>query len=87
MKKLPRKFKFPFGRGKITEEVSIKCPHWEPTIQLLEFDNGEKVLRFCYYHGNRFGRSPMMVNEKDFNRLVKAARKSRKINEILKSAF
>ena len=85
MRKLPRNFKFPWGKGKISEEVSIKCPHWEPTIQLLEFENGEKVLRFCYYHGNRFGRSPMMVSEKDLKRLMKAARKSKKINKMLKS--
>ena len=84
MRKLPREFKMLFGKGKIIEEIFIKCPHWEPTIQLLKFDTGEEILRFCYYHGNRFGRSPMMVSEKDWKRILKAARKTKKIRKILK---
>lgn len=45
------------------EEVSGVTPWHEPTIQLLEYDDGSQALRFCYYRGPRFGRGPMMVNE------------------------
>ena len=83
-RKLPRKFQLPFGKGKITEEVSILCPHWEPTLQLLEFDKGEKALRICYYHQNRFGRSPLIIDKKDWKRLMKEVNKNKKIRKILK---
>lgn len=83
MRKLPRPFKMPFGKGKIIEEVSILCKHHEPTIQILSFDSGEKILRFCYYNGNRFGRSPLMISENDWKRLKKAAKQCKEINSIL----
>ena len=44
MRKIPRSFKMPFGSGMIVEEVSITSKYHEPTIQLLKFDNGDKVL-------------------------------------------
>ena len=83
MRKIPRTFKLPFGKGKIIEEVSIQCPHWEPTIQLLEFEHGEKALRFCYYHGKQFGRSPMIVSNKDWRKLMREVRKTEQIRNIL----
>ena len=52
MRKLPRPFKMPWGKGMVIDEVSISSQYHEPTIQLLEFDNGDKLLRFCSYsHG------------------------------------
>ena len=44
-------------------------PHWEPTIQLLRYEDGEETLRFCYYHGARFGRGPMIVSGEDLKEL------------------
>ena len=86
-RKLTRKFEFHFGKGVITEEVSIKCPYHEPTIQLLEFESGEKSLRFCVYHGNRFSRVPLIIEVKDLKRLKKEINKSIKIKDIFENAF
>jgi len=82
-RKLPRKFEFPFGKGNIIEEVSIKSEYHEPTIQLLEFDSGEKSIRFCFYHGSRFGRAPLLIDEKDLKLLKIAAQKSKQIKKML----
>ncbi len=39
----------PWGSGQVVEEISIQCPHWEPTAQLMEYEDGSRSLRFCYY--------------------------------------
>ena len=71
MRKIPRPFKMPWGKGMVIDEVSISSQYHEPTIQLLEFDNGDKLLRFCSYSHGRFSRSPLMIDEKDLRRLGK----------------
>ena len=75
-RKLPRPFSFPWGGGQVVEEVSVMRSHWEPTIQLLRYEDGEESLRFCYYHGPRFGRGPMMVSVEDLKELKAQARDS-----------
>ena len=47
MRKIPRPFKMPWGGGMVVEEVIVSKYH-EPTIQLLQFDSGDKVIRFCW---------------------------------------
>ena len=84
MRKLPRKFEFHFGKGLITEEVSINCKYHDPSIQLLEFDSGEKALRFCVYHGKRFSRVPLIIDIKDFKKLSKEINKSKVIRKVMK---
>ncbi len=64
------------------EEVSIECPHWEPAIQLMEYDDGSRSLRFCYYSETRFGRGPMMLNEEDIDRMASAIGESRPIKDL-----
>jgi hypothetical protein len=44
-RELPRKLEFHWGQGWVTEEASVKTLHHEPTIQLLEYESGESVLR------------------------------------------
>ena len=83
MRKLPRPFKMPWGKGMVIDEVSISSKYHEPTIQLLEFDNGDKLLRFCSYSHGRFSRSPLMIDEKDLRRLGKAAAKSKQIRKLM----
>ncbi len=73
----------PWGKGMVVDEVSISSKYHEPTIQLLEFDNGDKLLRFCSYSHGRFSRSPLMIDEKDLRRLVKAAAKSKQIRKLI----
>ena len=83
MRKVPRPFKLSFGSGMIIEEVSITSKYHEPTIQLLKFDNGKKVIRFCYYNKGRFNRSPLMIDEKDLAKLGKMIKKEKDISKLI----
>ena len=88
---LPRKFAFPFGSGKITEEVYIQCPHWEPTIQYLEFNSGhakgERAVRFCVYQNGKFSRMPLVLGQKDAQRLGKELKNTTKLKTFFKHLF
>jgi len=83
MRKVPRAFKMPFGSGMIVEEASITSKYHEPTIQLLKFDNGDKVIRFCSYNKGRFSRSPLMIDEKDLRKLGNMIRKEKEIQKFI----
>ena len=84
MRKVPRPFKMPWGKGMVVEEASISSRYHEPTVQLLEFDNGHKVIRFCSYNEGRFSRSPLMIDEKDLKRLGKAIVKGKEIRKFIR---
>ena len=61
---VPRSFKLHWGSGFVAEEASIQTEHHEPCIQLLDFDDGTRSLRFCYYNlTGRFQRSPLIMGE------------------------
>ena len=83
MRKVPRPFKMPWGKGMVVEEASISSRYNEPTVQLLEFDNGHRVIRFCSYNEERFNRSPLMIDEKDIEKLGTALRKKKEIRKLL----
>ena len=83
MKKVPRPFKLSFGSGMIVEEASITSKYHEPTIQLLKFDNGNKVIRFCSYNKGRFNRSPLMIDEKDLRKLGNMIKKEKDISKLI----
>ncbi len=74
----------PWGSGEIIEEVSIQSPHWEPTIQLMEYEDGSRSLRFCYYSGGRFGRGAMMLGEEDLERMAQALEGTELIGRMLR---
>ena len=83
MRKIPRPFKMPFGSGKIVEEASITSKYHEPTIQLLKFDNGNKVIRFCSYNKGKFSRSPLMIDEKELRKLGNAIKKEKELSKFV----
>jgi len=83
MRKIPRPFKMPFGSGKIVEEASITSKYHEPTIQLLKFDNGNKVIRFCSYNKGKFSRSPLMIDEKELRMLGNAIKKEQELSKFI----
>lgn len=60
-----RRFKLTFGEGRIVAEASAPCPDLTVVIQLLEFDDGARALRFAHYHGPRFGRDPLVLREEE----------------------
>jgi hypothetical protein len=76
---LPRKFSFRWGSGFIVEEVSVRCSikdngrehSWEPTIQLLQYDDDSIDVRFCVYSNGKFTRMPPIMDEKAIKELAK----------------
>ena len=83
MRKVPRPFKMPFGKGMVVEEASITSKYHEPTIQLLKFDNGDKVIRFCSYNKGKFNRSPLMIDEKDLRKLANAIKREKEMSKLI----
>ncbi len=83
MRMIPRPFKMPFGNGMVVEEASITSRYHEPTVQLLQFDNGNRAIRFCSYNKGRFSRSPLMIDEKDMRKLGSAIKKEKEISELI----
>ena len=47
---VPRPFKLHWGSGQIVEEATHAGEHHEASLQLLEFEDGEIEIRFCYYN-------------------------------------
>jgi len=73
-RKVPRKFSLHFGSGVVAEEATYSGEHHEPTIQLLDFTEGEAagtvLLRFCSYnHRGGFQRDPLLMSEQDIEAL------------------
>ncbi len=83
MRKIPRPFKMPFGNGMVVKEVSITSQYHEPTVQLLQFDNGNRVIRFCSYNKGRFSRAPLMIDEKDLRKFGSAIKKEKEIYKFI----
>ena len=73
-----------WGAGNVVEEVSAGTPHHEPSIQLLEFDDGSLTLRFCYYHGPCFGRGPLMIDTEYLPQLAEALQDAPRTHALLK---
>lgn len=74
-KETQKRFSLHWRSGIIEEEVQITTLYHRPTIQLLKFLEGEAAgtyeVRFCHYdHHGHFQRSPLILDEKDFRRLL-----------------
>ena len=85
-REVPRPFAFHWGGGQIVEEASFSGQYTEPSIQLLEYDEGGYGIRFCYYSlDGRFQRSPMMIDSgATLEGLREAVRKTPKLRALLK---
>jgi len=83
MRKIPRPFKMPWGNGMVVQEASITSKYHEPTVQLLQFDNGDRAIRFCSYNKGRFSRVPLMIDEKDLQKLGSAIKKEKEIYKFI----
>lgn len=78
-----------WGGGMITEEASFTSPWAEPTIQLMEYTDGEVAgswsIRFCSFsHKGQFQRSPLMINEDGIEAMREALRGTPKLWAILR---
>ena len=81
---VPRPFEMHWGGGFVVEEASVETPHHEPTIQLLEFEDGSQTLRFCYYNGTRCGRGSLMISEEFLEPFAEGLRDAPRIRELLR---
>lgn len=85
---VPRPFAFHWGGGMIAEEAAFTGEYAEPSIQLLEYQDGEGEygIRFCYYSlDGRFQRSPMMIDSTETLEGLRAAlRRTPKLRALLK---
>jgi hypothetical protein len=81
---VPRPFELPWGKGRITAEASIETPFNEPTIQLLEFDDGARAVRFCLCHQGDLLDKPVIIDEADVPRLKRAIHQSPALVALLK---
>jgi hypothetical protein len=77
------------GKGEIVEEATYEGEWHVPTIQLMEYQEGEAAgsvsIRFCTYsHRGGFSRSPLMVGEADLEGLREALKHTPKLRAILK---
>ena len=81
----PRPFELHWGRGVIAEEATFVAEHHEPSIQLLQFEDGSESIRFCYYdHAGRFQRSPLIVAKEDMDGMRKALRTTPRLKQLLR---
>lgn len=84
---IPRPFTFEWGKGQVVEEASVKIKlgqhSWEPTIQLLRYEDGTENLRFCVFHGKRFSRMPLIISPDELAALMAEASKNPRIKALL----
>ena len=85
LRRIPRDFNLHWGRGQIVEEASVEGQYHQPSIQLLEFEDGSLSVRFCYYnqHG-RFQRGPLIMEEEDIGRLRDAVSANQRLRALLR---
>lgn len=88
---VPRPFSFEWGKGEVIEEASVKVQFndhsWEPTIQLLRFEDGSETLRFCVFHGKQFSRMPLLISPDELSALMLSATKQPRIRMHLQKSL
>lgn len=85
---VPRKFSLHFGSGVVAEEATFSGEHHQPTVQLLDFTDGEAagsvLLRFCSYnHRGQFMRDPLLLSDAEVEGLREALKATPRIRELL----
>ncbi len=87
-RKVPRPFTMHWGSGNVVEEAWVESEHHQPTVQLLEYSEGEAAgqltIRFCSFREGRFQRSPLMIGEPDLGPLREAIAKQPRLRELLR---
>ena len=81
-------FNLHWGSGVVEEEAMIATPHHRPCVQLLKFTDGEAKgnyeVRFCFYdHRGGFQRSPMILEETEFDAMRRALAATPKLKKII----
>ena len=85
LRAVPRPFTLHWGKGHIVEEATYAGQHHQPSIQLLEFEDGSLGVRFCYYdHTGRFQRSPLIVGGDEVAGLRDALAQTPRLRALLR---
>ncbi len=50
---------------------------------MMEYEDGSRSLRFCYYSEGRFGRGAMMLGEEDLERMAEAIVRTEHIQKLM----
>ena len=83
-RKIPRPFELHWGKGNIVEEATFEGQYHQPSIQLLEFEDGSLSVRFCYYNREgRFQRSPLMIDADDMAAFSEALSENVRLRSLL----
>jgi hypothetical protein len=82
---VPRPFALHWGRGQIVEEATYVGQYHEPSLQLLEYEDGSLSVRFCYYdRRGRFQRSPVIVGKRELAGLRRSLQKTPRLRTLLR---
>ena len=73
-----------WGKGQVVEEACYEGEYHEPCLQLMEYENGSYSIRFAYFSGGRFQRSPLMIDTREIARMRRALRKTPRLRALLK---
>ncbi len=88
-RRVPRPFEMHWGKGEIVEEATFDSEYHQPTIQLMEYTEGEAAgsvsIRFCTYSPRgAFQRSPLIVGDADLAGLRAALHSTPRLKELLR---
>ena len=89
IKMKPKRFDLHWGKGIVAEQAQTISEYSLPTIQLLEFTEGEAngttSIRFCHYSPRgAFQRSPLILDESEIPELRQAIKQCPKLHQLLK---
>ena len=83
-RELPRPFSFHWGSGQVIEEAWYTGTWHEPALQLLEYEDGSRGIRFCFYdHRGHLQRSPLVVSEEELEGLKQELDKQPALKALL----
>ena len=83
-----KSFSYSWGSGYVAEEAQVTGQYHLPTLQLLEYTEGEAEgavsVRFCHYgHNGVFRRSPLLMSADEIDMMREALSTTPKLRRLL----
>jgi hypothetical protein len=86
---MAKKTATPWGPATVVEEVSLPQTaddkEFASILQLLEIQNGERLLRFAYSTGGTARRGPVTIRVRDLAKLRRLLSKRRELAEAVRN--
>ncbi|MBI4861863.1 MAG: hypothetical protein HY815_16640 [Candidatus Riflebacteria bacterium] len=73
----------PWGKARIIEVVNVAWTHHHPSLELLEFPDGRRALRFAAYFEGDPVRGPLVLDEAALSTVAAVAAGSPAIRSFL----